>query len=100
MNNITFLVFGLFLSLIGIMNITGDISTVRSYNRRNVSKEDVPKYGRAMGTGTLIIGVSLVAAFVVAIWNEAVIMFIIRPSVLVGIGFMLYAQFRYNRRLF
>lgn len=100
MNNITLLVFGLFLSLIGILNITGDISTVHSYNRRKVRKEDVPKYGRAMGTGTLIIGVSLVAAFVVAIWNEAVIMFIIIPAVLVGISFMLYAQFRYNRGIF
>ncbi|MFR7742999.1 MAG: hypothetical protein ACLU3I_06730 [Acutalibacteraceae bacterium] len=41
-----------------------EISTIHSYNRRKVKEEDVPKYGRAVGTGTLIIGVSLIAAFV------------------------------------
>ena len=64
MDNIALLILGIFISVIGIVNMTGNISTIHSYNRRKVKEEDVPKYGRAVGTGTLIIGVSLIAAFV------------------------------------
>ena len=62
MDNIALLILGIFISVIGIVNMTGNISTIHSYNRRKVKEEDVPKYGRAVGTGTLIIGVSLIAA--------------------------------------
>lgn len=60
MDNIALLILGIFISVIGIVNMTGNISTIHSYNRRKVKEEDVPKYGRAVGTGTLIIGVSLI----------------------------------------
>lgn len=66
MDHIALLILGIFISVIGIVNMTGNISTIHSYNRRKVKEEDVPKYGRAVGTGTLIIGVSLIAAFVTA----------------------------------
>ena len=55
MDNIALLILGIFISVIGIVNMTGNISTIHSYNRRKVKEEDVPKYGRAVGTGTLII---------------------------------------------
>ena len=58
MDNIALLILGIFISVIGIVNMTGNISTIHSYNRRKVKEEDVPKYGRAVGTGTLIIGVT------------------------------------------
>lgn len=70
MDNIALLILGIFISVIGIVNMTGNISTIHSYNRRKVKEEDVPKYGRAVGTGTLIIGVSLIAAFVTTFWSE------------------------------
>ena len=53
MDNIALLILGIFISVIGIVNMTGNISTIHSYNRRKVKEEDVPKYGRAVGTGTL-----------------------------------------------
>lgn len=43
---------GLSSSIIGIVNITGNISTIHSYNRTNVKEEDIPKYGRIVGIGT------------------------------------------------
>lgn len=61
MDNIALLILGIFISVIGIVNMTGNISTIHSYNRRRVKEEDVLKYGRAVGTGTLIIGVSLIS---------------------------------------
>lgn len=76
MDNIALLILGIFISVIGIVNMTGNISTIHSYNRRKVKEEDVPKYGRAVGTGTLIIGVSLIAAFVTTFWSEKAMVYL------------------------
>ena len=98
MDNIALLILGIFISVIGIVNMTGNISTIHSYNRRKVKEEDVPKYGRAVGTGTLIIGVS--AAFVTTFWSEKAMSFILVPALVIGLGFILYAQFKYNKGIF
>ena len=100
MDNIVLLILGVFISLLGIVNIMGNISTIHSYNRRKVNEEDVPKYGRAVGTGTLIIGVSLIAAFVTTFWSETAMSFIVIPALVIGLGFILYAQFKYNKGIF
>ena len=100
MDNIALLILGIFISVIGIVNMTGNISTIHSYNRRKVREEDVPKYGRAVGTGTLIIGVSLIAAFVTTFWREKAMSFIVIPAHVIGLGFILYAQFKYNKGIF
>ena len=100
MDNIALLILGIFISVIGIVNMTGNISTIHSYNRRKVKEEDVPKYGRAVGTGTLIIGVSLIAAFVTTFWRKKAMSFIVIPALVIGLGFILYAQFKYNKGIF
>ena len=100
MDNIALLILGVFISFLGIVNIMGNISTIHSYNRRRVKEEDVPKYGRAVGTGTLIIGVSLIVAFVTAFWSEKAMSFIVIPALVIGLGFILYAQFKYNKGIF
>ena len=100
MDNIALLILGIFISVIGIVNMTGNISTIHSYNRRKVKEEDVPKYGRAVGTGTLIIGASLIVAFVTAFWSEKPMYFIVIPAFVIGLGFILYAQFKYNKGIF
>ena len=100
MENITLLVLGIFVSVLGIVNIKGNISTIHSYNRRKVKEEDIPKYGKAVGTGTLIMGASLVIAFIVSFWSEVIMAFIILPAIVVGIAFILYAQFKYNKGIF
>ena len=69
MDNIALLILGIFISVLGIVNMTGNISTIHSYNRRRVKEEDVPKYGRTVGTGTLIIGASLIRSLLKS-WNS------------------------------
>ena len=86
MENIIMLILGVFISVVGIVNIKGNISTIHSYNRRKVKEEDIPKYGKTVGTGTLIIGI--------------IIDYIILPAVIVGLGFILYGQFKYNKGIF
>ena len=100
MVKVVLLILGVLISVIGIMNIMGNINTIHSYNRRKVKEEDVPKYGRAVGTGTLIIGVSLIAAFVTTFWSEEAMSFIVIPALVIGLGFILYAQFKYNKGIF
>lgn len=99
-DNLILLILGLFISVLGIVNIKGNISTIHSYNRRKVKEEDVPKYGKAMGIGTLIIGVSFVIAYFTAFFNDGIIPFITLPAIAVGLGFMLYGQIKYNRGIF
>ncbi len=101
MESIVLLILGILISVIGIINMTGDISTVHSYNRRKVSEEDAPKYGKAVGIGTLIIGISLIADFLLVLLNlVTVIPFVLIPTLAVGVGFILYAQFKYNKGIF
>ncbi len=101
MENLVLLILGIFISVIGIVNMTGNISTIHSYNRRKVSEEDAPKYGRAVGIGTLVIGISIIADFVLVLLTlEFAVPFVLIPAVIIGIAFILYAQFKYNGGLF
>ncbi len=101
MEDIILLILGLFITITGIINMTGNISTVHSYNRRKVTENDAPKYGRAIGLGTLIIGVSALISFVLAVLNlESAIPFVVIPAIVAGLAFILYAQFKYNKGIF
>ena len=100
MDNLMLLIIGIVISVIGIVNIKGNISTVHSYNRRKVSEEDVPKYGKAVGTGTLIIGVSLVIAYFTTFWSMTIMGFIVITGIVIGLSFILYAQIKYNHGIF
>ena len=41
MKDILLLVLGVFITGIGLVNMMGNISTIHSYNRKNVKEEDV-----------------------------------------------------------
>lgn len=100
MNHVLLLVLGLFISVLGIVNIKGNISTIHSYNRRKVKEADIPKYGKAVGTGTLVIGASLVLAYLITFWNETAIDYIVLPAMVIGLAFILYGQIKYNHGIF
>lgn len=100
MEHLPLLILGLFLSALGIVNILGNVSTIHSYHRRRVREEDIPKYGRAVGTGTLVIGASFAAAFLAELRWAGVTDRIVLPALAVGLGFLLYAQFKYNKGIF
>lgn len=101
MNNITLLLLGIAISAIGVMNMRGNISTVHSYNRRKVKEEDIPKYGKTIGTGTLIVGLALVVCFFMMTYGkESLVSFVMIPSLIIGLGIILYGQFKYNKGIF
>ena len=100
MDNVLLLILGICLSTLGIVNIRGNISTIHSCNRRNVKEEDIPEYGRTVGTGTLVIGFSLILSYLTTFWNKAAIDYIVLPAMVIGLAFILYGQIKYNHGIF
>lgn len=89
------------LIVLAVQNFKGNISTIHSYNRRRVSKADAPRYGRAMGLGTLIMGASMAATAVLQmIFDLEAIFYLLAAGVAVGLAVMVYAQFKYNKGIF
>ncbi len=95
------LILGTVLIVTGIFNTKGNVSTIHRYNRRRVSKEDAPKYGKTMGLGTLIMGASMAAtAILQMIFDLEAIFYLLATGVVIGLGIMVYAQFKYNKGIF
>ena len=95
------LILGTVLIVTGIFNIKGNVSTIHRYNRRRVSKEDAPKYGKTMGLGTLIMGASMAAtAILQVIFHLEAIFYLLATGVAIGLSIMVYAQFKYNKGIF
>lgn len=101
MDYIPLLALGILFLVLGYFNFKGNISSIHWYNRRKVLPEDVPKYGKVMGIGTIIIGIALILTAVLQMLFEAEALYYITMSgVLIGLGFMLYGQLKYNHGIF
>lgn len=101
-------VIGAVLCFLGIMNMRGDISSLHSYHRSRVKESDVKPFGKLVGIGTVIPGISIIIMGVltgvsVALDKEiftiigTVLLFIGLP---IGIGIMIYAMKKYNGGVF
>ena len=92
---------GIVFVLLGIFNMCGNVGSIHWYNRRKVTKENQKAYCLVMGLGTLIIGITLIAATIVQVLiGVEQGAFIILGGVVIGFALMLYAQFKYNRGIF
>lgn len=92
---------GIMIIVLGAFNLKGNIATIHWYNRRKVTKENQLPYCRLVGWGTLIIGAGMVLSAVVsAAMGEDAGAYITLFSVVIGIGLILTAQFKYNKGLF
>ncbi len=98
---IIFIALGLVLLILGVANYKGNISSVHWYNRRKVSEADIPKYGKCIGTGTIIFGITLfVTAILEVMLRDPIVEIVLLIGFAVGLVFMLYGQFKYNKGLF
>ena len=92
---------GIVFILLGIFNMCGNIGSIHWYNRRKVTKENQKAYCLVMGLGTLIIGITLIAATIVQVLAGVEQgAFVILGGVVIGFSLMLYAQFKYNKGIF
>ena len=105
---ITTLAVGILVSVLGIINMTGNISSLHRYHRHRVSEENKKPFGRLVGLGTLIVGVALmVFGGLMFIFEQTAlqIILVIAPIILiagvvVGLAISFYAMKKYNGGIF
>ena len=99
---------GILISVMGIINMTGNISSLHQYHRQRVSEEDRKPFGKLVGLGTLIIGIS-VSVFAVlqhlSVYTENEIFVLIGTaellvSIVIGLIISFYAMKKYNGGIF
>ena len=108
MNFIISIAIGVICIVLGIINMKGNISTLHSYHRHRVSEEDRIPFGKAVGLGTIICGISCVifSAFsAVAFYTETKLFSLIGTVILIsglalGLGISFYAMIKYNKGIF
>ena len=99
---------GIFISILGIFNMRGQISSIHWYHRRRVTEENIRPFGKMVGLGTIIIGVSVTLAGVLNLAAELMKndLFAVAGEVLVvmglavGLGVSFYAMIKYNKGIF
>ena len=99
---------GILVFILGIINMTGNISSLHWYHRQRVTEENRKPFGKLVGLGTLIIGLSMIVfgilflifeqtqiqAFVVIGVIELIV------SIIVGMIISFYAMKKYNGGIF
>ena len=99
---------GILLVVIGIFNTQGHISMLHSYHRKRVREEDKIPFGRLVGLGMIIIGVTIMVYGTLSIATllngnkiyliaGTVVMIV---GLIIGTGITFYAMKKYNKGIF
>ena len=96
--------FGLLISILGMINMTGNISSLHWYHRQRVTEEDRKPFGKLVGLGTLMIGFAIIVFGILFLIFEKtqlealVIIGVVEliASIVVGMVVSFYAMKKYN----
>lgn len=99
---------GILISVIGVINMTGNISSLHWYHRQRVTEENRKPFGKLVGLGTLIIGLAMIVFGVLFLVFEQTQLetFVIIgtveliASIIAGMGISFYAMIKYNGGIF
>lgn len=102
------IVLGVFICIIGIANMRGNISSLHWYHRSRVAEEDIPVFGKLIGIGTFIIGAAIIlfgAFSYISVQTQQDIYTVIGSvitvaAVVIGLGMNFYAMIKYNKGIF
>lgn len=105
---LTSAILGAFISLIGIINMMGNISTIHRYHRSRVTEECRRPFGKLVGLGTLIIGIACIMFGVLfriyeitqAIAFNILGVILLLSGLAVGLAVSFYAMKKYNGGVF
>lgn len=108
MSVITPIILGIFIAILGLFNMKGHISSVHWYHRTRITEENRLPFGRLIGLGTVIIGISLVilgCLIFVAEKTQTELFTMIGSAVaaigiVIGLALSLYAMIKYNKGIF
>lgn len=101
-------ILGIFIILLGISNMKGNISTIHWYHRKRVTEENKKPFGKLVGLGTIIIGTSLSAYSILCAlaeksqlpFLESVGSVLLIAALLVGLFLSFWAMIKYNHGIF
>lgn len=104
---VTFAV-GVICIVLGIINMRGNISSIHSYHRSRVSKENILPFGKMVGLGTVIMGVgiilfSILSAVTFHTDNNIFVLIgtvVMIASFVLGMALSFYAMKKYNGGIF
>jgi uncharacterized membrane-anchored protein len=99
---------GILVCILGIINMTGNISSLHYYHRNRVTEQNRKPFGKLVGTGTFIIGVALIVfGILLFIFEQTQIEVLsiigtaeLVASVIAGLGISFYAMKKYNGGIF
>ena len=99
---------GILISILGIINMTGNISSLHWYHRQRVTEENRKPFGKLVGLGTLIIGLAMIVFGILFLIFEQtqleaiVIIGVVEliVSIIVGMVISFYAMKKYNGGIF
>ena len=99
---------GLLVCVLGIINMTGNISSLHWYHRQRVTEENRKPFGKLVGIGTLIIGLAMIifgVLFLIFDQTQLGVLVIIGTvelmvGIIVGMVVCFYAMKKYNGGIF
>lgn len=99
---------GALIAVFGIINMTGNISTLHSYHRHRVREEDRVPFGRIVGSGTLIVGIGVALyGVLMMVYDCTAAEFLIPVGVVllcvgcvVGLALSFWGMIKYNKGIF
>ena len=95
------IIVGLILIIVGVLNMKGNISLLHSYHTKRVKKEDVIPFGKKVGIGSIIIGITIIIAGIFTNLNYTYISNVILViGMIIGLILIFYALFKYNKGIF
>ncbi len=102
------IIVGILICMMGIANMKGNLSTLHYYHRQRVKEEDRKPFGRLVGAGTVLIGLSLILyaglSYMADLTQNQVYETIgtvcMVVALIVGLGASFYAMMKYNRGIF
>ena len=108
MESIITAVIGIVCIVLGLSHRKGNISSLHSYHRKRVTEEDRLPFGKLVGLGTIIIGVSLLLTaglFFAARYTQETRYALFGDGVMaaglaVGMAISFYAMIKYNKGIF
>ena len=101
------IIIGIGCIVIGILNMKGNIKMLHSYHTHNIKEEEKIHFGRLVGIGTIIIGVSLIIygflnTMYEIIKNDQIVIMsniILVIGLIIGICICLFAIKKYNKKI-
>ena len=102
------IIIGIFVCILGGYNMKGHISSLHWYHRKRVTEENKIVFGRIVGLGTIVIGVSMIfygifTYIINTTQNNLIISIrdiITLVVVIIGLIISFYAMIKYNKGIF